>query len=251
MNVNAIRMQTNTQSAAAAASTGSSNFSSYLNTDATLDTYFTRASQTYGVPKALLEAITMQESSFNPKATSHCGAQGLMQLMPATARSLGVTDAYDPEQNIMGGAKYISQLLAQYNGNTELALAAYNAGSNNVAKYGGIPPFKETQEYVVKVMGYYQQGVDVPTTTFSSSGTILDPSLFAVSEAENPSASSELLDQIFSYDDYIRFLNIFTLQEDNEQAKEENEEQQSATVSALQQMQYNSNLLNQIKNHSV
>lgn len=253
MNVNAIRMQTNTQAATATSSAGGSNFSSYLNTDATLDTYFTKASQTYGVPKALLEAITMQESSFNPKATSHCGAQGLMQLMPATARSLGVTDAYDPEQNIMGGAKYISQLLAQYNGNTEFALAAYNAGSNNVSKYGGIPPFKETQDYVVKVMGYYRQGVDVPSTTFSSSssGTLLDPSLFATGDTEDTSASSELLDQIFSYDDYIRFLNLFTLQDEKEQSKEKNENEQSAGISALQQMQYNNNLLNQIKNYSV
>ena len=80
---------------------------------------------------------------------------GVMQLMPATAESLGVTNAFDAYQNIMGGAKYISSLLTKYNGDVSLALAAYNAGSGNVAKYGGIPPFTETQNYVSKVIGYY------------------------------------------------------------------------------------------------
>ena len=110
-----------------------------------------------GVDPALVKAIIKNESGFNPQATSHCGAQGLMQLMPATARGLGVQNAYDPGQNIMGGAKYIGQLMKQFGGDMKLAVAAYNAGPGNVKKYGGVPPFKETQNYVVKVMASYQE----------------------------------------------------------------------------------------------
>lgn len=119
-----------------------------------LDDIFQKASQKYDVPVSLLKAIGKAESNFNPNAVSCAGAQGVMQLMPATAKSLGVTDSFDAEQNIMGGAKYIKQMLDRYDGNVKLALAAYNAGSGNVEKYGGIPPFKETQNYVTKVMSY-------------------------------------------------------------------------------------------------
>ncbi len=119
-----------------------------------LDTIFEAAAKMYNIPVNLLKSVAKAESSFIPDATSPCGAMGIMQLMPATAKSLGVTDAYDPVQNIMGGAKYLRQMLDEFDGNTELALAAYNAGPNNVEKYGGIPPFKETQNYVAKVMGY-------------------------------------------------------------------------------------------------
>lgn len=129
--------------------------SASLNCPAELESYFKEASEAYSVDERLLKSIAKAESSFQSDATSHSGAMGIMQLMPATASSLGVSNAYDARENILGGAKYISQLLQQYQGDTSLALAAYNAGSNNVDKYGGIPPFTETQNYVSKVLSYY------------------------------------------------------------------------------------------------
>lgn len=134
--------------------TSSGNTSSSSSTS--LDAYFEEASEKYNVDVKLLKAIAHAESNFNPNATSSSGAMGVMQLMPSTAKSLGITDAYNAYDNIMGGAKVISQHLANYNGDVSLALAAYNAGSGNVAKYGGVPPFTETQNYIKKVLAYYE-----------------------------------------------------------------------------------------------
>ena len=148
-----VSSDTNTYNTAASASVNLE--ASGLSCSAQLDAIFDEAASKYGVDAKFLKAIAKCESDFSTECTSHSGAMGIMQLMPQTAASLGVTNAYDPYQNIMGGARYISEKLAQYNGDKSLALAAYNAGSGNVAKYGGIPPFKETQNYVAKVMAYY------------------------------------------------------------------------------------------------
>ncbi|WP_438316320.1 lytic transglycosylase domain-containing protein [Sporosarcina sp. FA9] len=126
--------------------------SSNLNSDYTA--IIKQAAEKFNLPEKLISAVIKTESNFKNSVVSRSGAEGLMQLMPGTAKFLGVNDSFDPVQNITGGAKYLRQMLNQFGGDMKLALAAYNAGPGNVKKHGGIPPFKETKEYVQKVLGY-------------------------------------------------------------------------------------------------
>ncbi len=203
-----------------------------------MDTIFERAASQFSVPVNLLKAVAKNESNFDAKAVSRCGAQGVMQLMPGTAKSLGVQDPLDAEQNIMGGAKYLSQMLDRYDGDAKLALAAYNAGSGNVAKYGGIPPFKETQAYVSRVMNDADGDISAPTTQLSSLNSglgsaytaqlpsldsilgsastaqlpSLDSLLSSVSTAGGLSGTTNSADTGFTYNDYLSFLQLYLVQ---------------------------------------
>ena len=115
------------------------------------------AAERHGVDAQLVRAVIKVESDFNAQARSHKGAQGLMQLMPETARLHKVVDAYDPRENIDGGVRHLRLLLDQYRGDLELTLAAYNAGINAVEKYRGVPPFGETKEYIRRVLSFYSR----------------------------------------------------------------------------------------------
>lgn len=240
-------------------STGTTNtyFSNYMDQTQKYGDYleqiFQKASNTYGVSKDLLKAMAKAESNFRADATSHCGAMGIMQLMPQTAASLGVTDAYNPEQNIMGGAQYISRLLEKYNGNLSFAVAAYNAGSGNVDKYGGIPPFNETQNYVVKVLRYLEEGVTIPDSSGSAATGVSTGASAGWSSLQSAGSSSStgtlqnILNKYFDYDDYLEFLQLFTrviyekltgeALETKPASQEQQEQEEQNTVQQVQQPQ--------------
>ncbi len=161
-------MNNNRASSAVSTQTTGESFSNILNEfvendvsdgelSASITNAINEASRKYDIDPNLIKAVIRQESNFNASVTSSAGAQGLMQLMPKTAASLGVSDSFNIEQNIDGGSKYLDQLLDRYNNNEELALAAYNAGPSTVDKYSGIPPYVETENYVDKVLSYKQK----------------------------------------------------------------------------------------------
>jgi len=149
----------------APASPTTRNFRSYLQNppeettklDASWEATIKTCAEQYNLEPALIKAIMRAESAFNPLAVSRAGAQGLMQLMPGTARALGVEDAFDPKQNIVGGCRYLRQMLDACQGDVSSALASYNAGPGAVKRYGGIPPFPETQNYVRQVLHWLEQ----------------------------------------------------------------------------------------------
>lgn len=197
-----------------------------------LDEIFKEAANKYNVSEDMLKAIAYHESRYQTDATSYAGAQGIMQLMPSTAKALGVDNAYDPYQSIMGAAKLLKQLSNMYDGNESLMLAAYNAGSGNVEKYGGIPPFKETQNYVAKVLNTMKSGTTVTNNSAyiinddgTSSATNAPYSAFGsqptvgnilsgitgsdLTEATDSFYRDSNLDDIFSYSDYELLMTYF------------------------------------------
>lgn len=159
---------------------------SYSRNKNAFDNIIKQAAAQHGVSEGLIKAVMHTESGFNTNARSPVGAQGLMQLMPATARRFNVSNAYDPHQNIMAGARYLSWLLKRFNGNTSLALAGYNAGEGNVAKYGGIPPFRETQDYVRRVTSrysnLYSSGLNVASSASNSDSASSNGRIIASSD---------------------------------------------------------------------
>lgn len=176
-----------------------------ISTAVPMDSIFQKASEKYNVPVNLLKAVAKAESNFNPKAVSRAGATGVMQLMPKTAEYLGVKDSFDAEQNIMGGAKYLSGMLEKYKGNTKLALAAYNAGSGNVAKYGGVPPFKETKNYIEKVMRYAKEDINTSGLTVKKN------------TSNQPGQANRTVEDIYNFDtfsneDYLLFIELLKSQ---------------------------------------
>ncbi|HRO79423.1 MAG: lytic transglycosylase domain-containing protein [Acinetobacter towneri] len=167
---------------------------SYSRNKNAFDHIIQQAAQQHGVSEGLIKAVMHTESGFNVNARSPVGAQGLMQLMPATARRFNVSNAYDPHENIMAGAKYLAWLLKRFNGNTTLALAGYNAGEGNVAKYGGVPPFRETQDYVRRVTSRY--------SNLYASGVSANSGSNAITANNNSNTQSQNAQVIAQSDNY-------------------------------------------------
>ena len=165
---------------------------SYSRNKNAFDPIIKQAASQHGISEGLIKAVMHTESGFNVNARSPVGAQGLMQLMPATARRFNVSNAFDPQQNIMAGAKYLSWLMKRFNGNTSLVLAGYNAGEGNVAKYGGIPPFKETQDYVRRVSSRYSNlySNGIATSTSSSNDHHAEHGKIIAQSSSNESSSN-------------------------------------------------------------
>ena len=191
--------------------------------------YFQMAADTYQVPVNLIKALAKAESNFDANAVSRCGAQGLMQLMPATVRAMGVTDAFDPAQNIMGGTKYLRQMLDTFDGDVPTALAAYNAGPGAIKKHGGMLPSQEN--YINKILRY--AGSDISYTVKSSSVSSDSKGIGEAASVSDDSLTQEELAEIVlqaynsgsTYNqEYVRLLlqQIFLKNIDEQEAQELN-----------------------------
>ena len=181
-----------------------------INSPQELDYIFNEAANKYGVDVNLLKAVAYAESGFDANATSSCGAQGIMQLMPFVSESLGISDPYDAAESINGGASILASLLDQFEGNVTLALAAYNAGSGAVAKYGGVPPYKETLNYINKINSLLGGALDNDSTTIkdNNTATVIESGNVSISRTNMTNAdltnlstmanSAEIFDNTFS-----------------------------------------------------
>lgn len=198
-----------------------------------LDAIFAKASKVHNVPEDLLKAIGYHESRYQPEVVSSAGAMGVMQLMPATAKTMGVSNPFDAEQNIMGGAKLLGQLIEKYDGDLKLTLASYGAGSGAVAKYNGVPPYAETQNFVKDIMSALGRS-DVGNTNSQTqnpsdfrfdivSGIVGSGSVASLPETTGSSTYDTIREQInnfkeYTMTDYQVFLQ-FLMKEAEEQKK--------------------------------
>lgn len=184
---------------------------------ASLDSIFRRASEKYNISYDFLVAVAKAESDFNTKCVSSAGAKGIMQLMPDECKEFGVTDPFDAEQNIMASAKLLKAHLKKFNGDFTLAAAAYNAGSGAVKKYGGVPPYTETQNYVKKIKQFMKEGVTVPdkkvkvSTKESSEGeggaTVTEKDLEGITVSVGTGEKAVTM----TYGAYLKYLELGTL----------------------------------------
>ena len=193
--------------------------------DDSLENIFAGAAKEFGINENFLKAVAKAESGFDPDAVSGCGAQGIMQLMPFTSESYGVTDPFDAKQNIYAGAQLLSELLDNYNGNATLALAAYNAGSGSVQKYGGVPPYDETVNYINKIndiLGGALAGdsktVDgASTTDFSDAQNVSAPDIEIKRSTSGTSAGAgKLIRTISANDDDKLSAELYNVVTDND-----------------------------------
>jgi hypothetical protein len=193
--------------------------------DDSLESIFAGAAKEFGINENFLKAVAKAESGFDPDAVSGCGAQGIMQLMPFTSESYGVTDPFDAKQNIYAGAQLLSELLDNYNGNATLALAAYNAGSGSVQKYGGVPPYDETVNYINKIndiLGGSLAGdsktVDgASTTDFSVAQNVIAPDIEIKKSTLGTSAEAgKLIGTISANNDDRLSVGLYNVVTDND-----------------------------------